>query len=145
VHGRRETRSALRLLDSRCLRVAARATLKQTARAAAVAVKTQRPLGAGSARRCARRMELSRLQHGRCEEGFTWVSSRLHPWPALSQMLTSQSSAAAGPLHHQTTDRDMSLVAGPGRGGIANMPGEMQLFVEKHVRYIQSLDTVRTW
>jgi hypothetical protein len=39
----------------------------------------------------------------------------------------------------------MSLVSGPGRGGIADMPGEMQLFVEKHVRYIQSLDTVRTF
>lgn len=27
---------------------------------------------------------------------------------------------------------------------MANMPEEMQLFVDKHVRYIQSLDTVRT-
>jgi hypothetical protein len=27
---------------------------------------------------------------------------------------------------------------------MANMPEEMQLFVDKHVRYIQSLDAVRT-
>jgi geranylgeranyl transferase type-2 subunit beta len=38
----------------------------------------------------------------------------------------------------------MSLVSGPGRGGVTNMPGEMHLFVDKHVRYILSLDTVRT-
>jgi hypothetical protein len=38
----------------------------------------------------------------------------------------------------------MALVSGPGRGGMTNMPEEMQLFVDKHVRYIQSLDTVRT-
>lgn len=37
----------------------------------------------------------------------------------------------------------MSLVSGPGRAGIGAMPAEMQLFVDKHVRYIQSLDTVR--
>ncbi|CAO2648999.1 Nn.00g099480.m01.CDS01 [Neocucurbitaria sp. VM-36] len=35
----------------------------------------------------------------------------------------------------------MSLVSGPGRGGMAAIPDEMQLFVDKHVRYIQSLDT----
>ncbi|RYE95237.1 MAG: hypothetical protein EOO77_43245 [Oxalobacteraceae bacterium] len=38
----------------------------------------------------------------------------------------------------------MSLISGPGRAGMASMPDEMQLFVDKHVRYIQSLDTVRT-
>lgn len=37
----------------------------------------------------------------------------------------------------------MSLVSGPGRAGVGSMPAEMQLFVDKHVRYIQSLDTVR--
>ena len=37
----------------------------------------------------------------------------------------------------------MSLVSGPGRAGVGGMPAEMQLFVDKHVRYIQSLDTVR--
>lgn len=37
----------------------------------------------------------------------------------------------------------MSLVSGPGRAGLGSMPAEMQLFVDKHVRYIQSLDTVR--
>ncbi|KAH7132499.1 type II protein geranylgeranyltransferase beta subunit [Dendryphion nanum] len=35
----------------------------------------------------------------------------------------------------------MSLVSGPGRGGVGAMPAEMHLFVDKHVRYIQSLDT----
>ncbi|KAF1929807.1 geranylgerany transferase type II beta subunit [Didymella exigua CBS 183.55] len=35
----------------------------------------------------------------------------------------------------------MSLVSGPGRAGVGTMPAEMQLFVDKHVRYIQSLDT----
>jgi hypothetical protein len=43
------------------------------------------------------------------------------------------------------TNAEMSLVSGPGRGGsMSNMPAEMQLFVDKHVRYIQSLDTVRS-
>lgn len=39
----------------------------------------------------------------------------------------------------------MSLVAGPGRGGIAEaqLPDELKLAVEKHVAYIQSLDQVR--
>ena len=39
----------------------------------------------------------------------------------------------------------MSLVSGPGRGGItdARLPQELRLFVDKHVSYIQSLDTVR--
>ncbi|ORY09295.1 geranylgeranyl transferas-like protein type II beta subunit [Clohesyomyces aquaticus] len=35
----------------------------------------------------------------------------------------------------------MSLVSGPGRAGMADTPVELQLFVDKHVRYIQSLDT----
>ena len=39
----------------------------------------------------------------------------------------------------------MSLVSGPGRGSItdARLPQELRLFVDKHVSYIQSLDTVR--
>jgi hypothetical protein len=38
----------------------------------------------------------------------------------------------------------MSLVAGPGRGGaISDLPAELQLYAQKHVVYIQSLDTVR--
>lgn len=38
----------------------------------------------------------------------------------------------------------MSLVSGPGRGGTAeqNVPDELILFVDNHVKYIQSLDTV---
>lgn len=39
----------------------------------------------------------------------------------------------------------MSLVSGPGRAGISSVPDELQLYVDKHVRYVQSLDTVRTW
>ncbi|KAI4132703.1 MAG: hypothetical protein LQ347_002485 [Umbilicaria vellea] len=38
----------------------------------------------------------------------------------------------------------MSLVSGPGRGGAAangELPAELKLHIEKHVRYIQSLDT----
>jgi geranylgeranyl transferase type-2 subunit beta len=40
----------------------------------------------------------------------------------------------------------MALVSGPGRagGGTGDMPPEMRLFVDKHVAYIQSLDTVRS-
>lgn len=34
----------------------------------------------------------------------------------------------------------MSLVSGPGKGGAAGK----ELHVEQHVRYIQSLDTVRS-
>ncbi|KAI5196911.1 hypothetical protein E4T39_07577 [Aureobasidium subglaciale] len=37
----------------------------------------------------------------------------------------------------------MSLVAGPGRGGFSDLPTELQLYAQKHVDYIQSLDTVR--
>lgn len=38
----------------------------------------------------------------------------------------------------------MSLVAGPGRGGVLSaLPSELQLYAQKHVDYIQSLDTVR--
>ena len=38
----------------------------------------------------------------------------------------------------------MSLISGPGRGGVftGQVPDEVQLVVEKHVKYIQSLDTV---
>ena len=38
----------------------------------------------------------------------------------------------------------MSLVSGPGRGGASasTMPDELTLVVDKHVNYIQSLDTV---
>ena len=38
----------------------------------------------------------------------------------------------------------MSLVSGPGRGGVAagHVPDDLKLVVEKHVEYIQSLDTV---
>ena len=38
----------------------------------------------------------------------------------------------------------MSLVSGPGRGGTTsqNLPDEIQLVIEPHVKYIQSLDTV---
>ncbi|THW49434.1 hypothetical protein D6D21_02457 [Aureobasidium pullulans] len=35
----------------------------------------------------------------------------------------------------------MSLVAGPGRGGFSQLPAELQLCAQKHVDYIQSLDT----
>ena len=39
----------------------------------------------------------------------------------------------------------MSLVSGPGRGGSSgDVPDELKLVVEKHVEYIQSLDTVRS-
>ena len=40
----------------------------------------------------------------------------------------------------------MSLASGPGRGGGAGSPAEEsdhKLFVQKHVDYIKSLDTVR--
>jgi len=41
----------------------------------------------------------------------------------------------------------MALVAGPGVGGTSTvadiLPTELSLVVERHVKYIQSLDTVR--
>ncbi|KAK3718890.1 Rab geranylgeranyltransferase [Vermiconidia calcicola] len=39
----------------------------------------------------------------------------------------------------------MSLVAGPGRGGVADdqLPDELKLVIDKHVAYIQSLDSRR--
>lgn len=37
----------------------------------------------------------------------------------------------------------MSLASGPGRGGgSSNLPEELELCIDKHVNYIQSLDTV---
>jgi len=39
----------------------------------------------------------------------------------------------------------MSLVSGPGRGGTTNpdeLPDELKLYIDKHVHYIRSLDTV---
>ena len=38
----------------------------------------------------------------------------------------------------------MSLVAGPGRGGqsVTSLPGDLNLGVDQHVKYIQQLDTV---
>lgn len=39
----------------------------------------------------------------------------------------------------------MSLAAGPGRGRVAvgQLPDELKLVVDKHVAYVQKLDTVR--
>ena len=39
----------------------------------------------------------------------------------------------------------MSLVSGPGKGGhsAGAVPEELELVIDNHVRYIQSLDTVR--
>ena len=37
----------------------------------------------------------------------------------------------------------MSLVSGPGKGGSQILPTELSLVIDKHVRYIQTLDTVR--
>lgn len=47
------------------------------------------------------------------------------------------------PPNPKLQTRTMSLVSGPGRGGMADMPAEMRLYVDKHVSYIQSLDKVR--
>lgn len=40
----------------------------------------------------------------------------------------------------------MSLAAGPGRGGLPKdaLPGELELYINQHIKYIQTLDTVRT-
>jgi hypothetical protein len=53
---------------------------------------------------------------------------------------------APAPARLQFSTNLMALVSGPGRGGATacDLPEELQLFVDKHVRYIQSLDTVRT-
>jgi len=37
----------------------------------------------------------------------------------------------------------MSLASGPGNGGGYDLPGELHLVVDKHIAYIQSLDSVR--
>lgn len=39
----------------------------------------------------------------------------------------------------------MSLAAGPGRGRVAGgqLPDDLRLVVDKHVAYVQKLDTVR--
>ena len=39
----------------------------------------------------------------------------------------------------------MSLISGPGKGGsTSSLPSEVQLCVEKHLQYIQSLDKAST-
>ena len=50
------------------------------------------------------------------------------------------------PWIEASIEAPMSLVSGPGRGGAAGkeLPGELRLHVEQHVRYIQRLDTVRS-
>lgn len=59
------------------------------------------------------------------------------PTPTSKARHLCTASSTAPPLP------TMSLVSGPGRGGVTDMPAELRLFVDKHVRYIQSLDTVR--
>ena len=81
------------------------------------------------------------------------VAATLRPWtpePSPLQIPTNPGpttvSIIAQYYHHYYTycrDLPMSLASGPGRAGVANMPAEMRLYVDKHVSYIQSLDTVR--
>nr|POE63657.1 geranylgeranyl transferase type-2 subunit beta [Quercus suber] len=47
------------------------------------------------------------------------------------------------PLSSSLTDPPMSLAAGPGRGGHGHLLDEPSLAIQKHVTYIQSLDTRR--
>jgi hypothetical protein len=97
-------------------------------------------------RRCARCFGLSQL-------GFT-MGKVMQPRQAR---VDPEQFHLAREIHARTTDdasysraltrrltAHMSLVSGPGRGGVADMPHEMRLAVDSHVRYIQSLDTVRT-
>lgn len=78
---------------------------------------------------------------------------RFRPRPLPGQALAQEPAPKRSPLcvlfprPHRTRPPNpfastMSLVSGPGRGMTA-MPAEMQLYVDRHVRYIQSLDTVR--
>lgn len=55
------------------------------------------------------------------------------------------SSASNLIANKETLPRAMSLVSGPGRAGLGLDGGsnELVLHVDKHVQYIQSLDTVR--
>jgi len=77
------------------------------------------------------------------EDRFTSFASDA-PWSTLIPDINALRHREVPSLHRPTPVADMSLVSGPGRAGMGNMPEEMQLFVDKHVRYIQSLDTVRT-
>lgn len=58
---------------------------------------------------------------------------------SLIPAVASTQTRSTAPLLPQR----MSLVAGPGRGGFSQLPAELQLCAQKHVDYIQSLDTVR--
>jgi hypothetical protein len=45
-------------------------------------------------------------------------------------------------IHKVLYVRKMSLVSGPGRAGVSALPEDLQLVIEPHVKYIQSLDSV---
>jgi hypothetical protein len=62
-----------------------------------------------------------------------------------SRLLTAYRLSTVSALDHRRPLL-MALVSGPGRagGGTGDMSPEMRLFVDKHVAYIQSLDTVRS-
>jgi hypothetical protein len=62
---------------------------------------------------------------------------RLH---SASAHVSPQPVLPSAPRCHGRQRLEMSLVAGPGQRGL---PEELALYVDKHVRYIQSLDTVR--
>src|SRR5690242_6049794 len=71
-------------------------------------------------------------------------------WPSPSLLccrdsLRTADASKLGSLHALSASNfpspAMSLVSGPGRAGVSGMPAELQPFVDKHVHYIQSLDT----
>ncbi len=83
---------------------------------------------------CRRRVGVSRLDLPVATKDARGACPRHHSQPSKT-------------LHQHNVSLQMSLVAGPGRGGRggAKLPEEIQLAVEAHTKYIQSLDTVRSF
>jgi hypothetical protein len=87
-----------------------------------------------------------------CKVTF-WLKNRVGFCRSLirNHVLTSWFASALTPIYVydtflSTTEQKvaMALVSGPGRPVVSNLlPDELQLAVDEHVRYIQSLDTVR--
>jgi hypothetical protein len=65
-------------------------------------------------------------------------------WDSAGSIVVSGITSWFGCNNQLLLRSQMSLVSGPGHGGgSSQLPSELQLAVEAHVKYIQSLDTVR--
>jgi len=83
----------------------------------------------------------------KAEEESNWFGNKFEgttiPHP---HFVTSHIQREKATFSSPATVSEMSLVSGPGRAGgsaSTSLPDELQLAIEAHVKYIQSLDSVR--